>query len=75
MVVAVAARDWRLVVRDLEAVLGANRVMRRKEELLVEIAEGVKVRVVRSMITDVRAKTEPANTDSSDKKAASEEKK
>jgi preprotein translocase subunit YajC len=53
-----------------------TKVIEDKDELLVEIAEGVKVRVVRSMITDVRAKTEPANTDSSsDKKAASEEKK
>lgn len=32
-------------------------------ELLLEIAEGIKVRVVRSMIADVPAKPEPANTD------------
>jgi len=29
-------------------------------EISVEVAEGVKVKVVRSMITDVRGKTEPA---------------
>lgn len=32
-------------------------------ELLVEVAEGIKVRVVRSMIADVPAKPEAANTD------------
>jgi preprotein translocase subunit YajC len=31
-----------------------------EEELQVEIAEGVRVRVLRSTITDVRGKTEPA---------------
>ncbi|WP_417683929.1 preprotein translocase subunit YajC [Roseibium sp.] len=29
-------------------------------ELLVELAEGVKVRIVRSMVQEVRAKSEPA---------------
>ena len=43
-------------------------------ELTVEIAEGVKVRVMRGMVSDVLAKTEartaePANDDSSVKKA------
>ena len=43
-------------------------------ELTVEIAEGVKVRVMRGMVSDVLAKTEartaePANDDSSAKKA------
>lgn len=33
------------------------------QELLIEISEGVKVRVVSSMIADVPAKPEPANTD------------
>ena len=43
--VAVAARsvsrDWRPVVRSLEALLDANRVMRRKEELLVYECDGL----------------------------------
>ena len=30
-------------------------------EILVEMAEGVKVRVARSMISEVRSKSEPAN--------------
>ena len=34
-------------------------------ELLVEIAEGVKVRIVRSMIADVPAKLEAANSENS----------
>ncbi len=34
-------------------------------ELLVEIADGVKVRVLRSMIADVPAKLEAANSESS----------
>ena len=41
MVVAVATRDWRPVVCALESVLGANRVMRRKEELLVYECDGL----------------------------------
>ena len=41
MVVAVATRDWRPVVCALEAMLGANRVMRRKEELLVYECDGL----------------------------------
>ena len=45
MVVAVGtrseARDWRPVVRAFEAVLDTNRVMRRKEELLVYECDGL----------------------------------
>lgn len=42
------------------------------QELQVEIADGVKVRVVRSMIADVPAKPEAANIDKpSDKTSAS----
>ena len=32
-------------------------------ELQVELAEGVRVRIVRSMVSDVRAKGEPAKDD------------
>ena len=45
-----------------------TKVVEEKDEIVVEIADGVKVRVVRSMLSDVRAKTEPAATESSDKK-------
>ncbi len=31
------------------------------DEILVEVAEGVRVRVIRGTLSDVRAKTEPAN--------------
>jgi len=31
------------------------------EDLEVEIAQGVKVKVVRTMVADVRTKTEPVN--------------
>ena len=45
MVAAVSApavsRDWRPVVRELEGLLDANRVMRRKEELLVYECDGL----------------------------------
>ena len=37
-----------------------SKVIDDKDELLVEIAEGVKVRVARGMLNEVRAKTEPA---------------
>lgn len=36
------------------------------DELAVELAEGVRVRIVRSMIAEVRAKTEPAPDAASD---------
>ena len=36
-----SVRDWRPVVRALEKLLGANRVMRRKEELLVYECDGL----------------------------------
>jgi len=35
------ARDWRPVVRSLESMLGCDRVMRRKEELLVYECDGL----------------------------------
>ena len=38
------------------------------DEVTVEIAEGVRVRVVRSTITTVLAKTEPAKTEADDAK-------
>ena len=40
-----------------------GKVIKVKEdnELEVEVAEGVKVRVVQSTLADVRSKTEPAN--------------
>jgi len=45
-----------------------TKVIDDKDELLVEVAEGVKVRVARSMLSDVRAKTEPATAEATDKK-------
>jgi preprotein translocase subunit YajC len=36
------------------------------EELILEIADGVRVRVLRSMVANVLAKTEPAESDDSD---------
>ncbi len=35
------ARDWKPVVRSLEALIGADKVMRRKEELLVYECDGL----------------------------------
>ena len=37
----VRSRDWRAVVRDLEKLIGRDRVMRRKEELLVYECDGL----------------------------------
>ena len=37
------------------------------EEVMVELAEGVRVRVVRTTLADVRGKTEPASSDSGGK--------
>lgn len=37
-----------------------SKVIDDRDELLVEIADGVKIRVVRGMVAEVRAKTEPA---------------
>ena len=45
-----------------------SKVIDDKDELQVEIADGVKVRVARGMIAEVRAKTEPASTETSEKK-------
>ncbi|NQV21163.1 MAG: preprotein translocase subunit YajC [Rhodospirillales bacterium] len=35
------------------------------DEVMVEIAEGVRVRIVKTTLTDVRGKTEPVSSDSS----------
>ena len=35
------ARDWKRVVRSLEALIGTDKVMRRKEELLVYECDGL----------------------------------
>lgn len=43
-------------------ILGKVSKVSSDTELEIEIAEGVKVRVVRSTVTDVRAKGEPAKT-------------
>ncbi len=37
-----------------------------ESELMVEIADGIKVRVMRAMVSDVMAKTEPADNDDDD---------
>lgn len=37
------------------------------DEVMVEIAEGVRVRVVKTTLTDVRGKNEPASNDNSGK--------
>jgi preprotein translocase subunit YajC len=37
------------------------------EEVMVEIAEGVRVRVVKTTLTDIRGKTEPATSSSGGK--------
>jgi len=34
------------------------------DEVMVEIAEGVRVRIVKTTLTDVRGKTEPVSSDS-----------
>lgn len=47
--------------------IGKVSKVTNEEEVMVEIAEGVRVRVVKSTLTDVRGKTEPASTDSSGK--------
>ncbi|MCR9235504.1 MAG: preprotein translocase subunit YajC [Alphaproteobacteria bacterium] len=41
-----------------------TKVIEDGGELQVELAEGVRVRIVRSMVSDVRAKGEPAKDDS-----------
>ena len=41
-----------------------TKVMDDNNEVQVEIAEGVRVRVIKSSIADVRAKGEPASSDS-----------
>lgn len=44
-------------------IIGTVTKLTNEKELLVEIAEGVRVRVLRSMIAEVLAKTEAANSD------------
>mgnify|MGYP000072854671 FL=1 len=41
--------------------IGKVTKVKEDNELEVEVAEGVKVRVVQSTLADVRSKTEPAN--------------
>jgi preprotein translocase subunit YajC len=41
--------------------IGKVTKVKEDNELEVEIADGVKVRVVQSTLADVRSKTEPAN--------------
>lgn len=42
-------------------IVGKVTKVTENEDLEVEVAQGVKVKVVRSMIADVRTKSEPAN--------------
>ena len=42
-------------------VIGKVTKVKEDNELEVEVADGVKVRVVQSTLADVRSKTEPAN--------------
>lgn len=46
-------------------IIGTVVKLTSDRELLVEISEGIKVRVVRSMVADVPAKLEAANTEGS----------
>ena len=41
--------------------IGKVTIVKEVNELEVEVADGVKVRVVQSTLADVRSKTEPAN--------------
>jgi len=47
-----------------------TKVMDAERELQIEIAEGVRVRVLRDMIANVLSKTEPAPANDADKKDA-----
>lgn len=44
-------------------IIGTVSKLTNDKELLVEIAEGVRVRILRSMIAEVLVKTEAANSD------------
>lgn len=48
-------------------IIGTVSKLTSDKELQVEIADGVRVRVLRSMIAEILAKTEAANSDLSDK--------
>ena len=52
-----------------------TKVMETERELQVEIADGVRVRVLRDMISSVLNKTEPVAANDSDKKDADKDKK
>ncbi len=58
MVVAVRRGDQVVTQGGL---IGKVTKVKEDNELEVEIADGVKVRVVQSTLADVRSKTEPAN--------------
>ncbi len=49
-------------------IIGTVTKVHSDTELVVEIAEGVRVRVARGMVADVLAKTEPAKSDAGDDK-------
>lgn len=53
-------------------IIGTVSKVTNDQELLVEVAEGVKIRVVRSMIADVPAKPEAANTPKAKTKSTAE---
>jgi preprotein translocase subunit YajC len=44
-------------------IIGTVNKVVNNDELILEIADGVKVRVMRGMVSSVVAKTEPADTD------------
>lgn len=48
-------------------IIGTVSKLTSDRELLVEIADGVRVRILRGMIAEVLAKTEAANSDISEK--------
>ena len=47
-------------------IVGTVKKVESGEEVMVEIAEGVRIKVVTSTIMDVRSKTEPASNDNKD---------
>jgi preprotein translocase subunit YajC len=48
-------------------IIGTVSKLTNEEELVVEIADGVRVRMLRAMIAEVLAKTEAANSDGGEK--------
>lgn len=48
-------------------IIGTVSKLTNEKELLVEIADGVRVRILRAMIAEVLAKTEAANSDGGEK--------